>query len=389
MTGFSCPSLETPSPTTPSPTFLPSIAPTDIPSIEPTLPTLMPSNIPTNIPTNNPSYNPSNDPTFYPTLLPSKIPTHTPTELPSASPTTNPSTVPSTTPTVLPTTMPTTLPTTIPTVIPTTIPTAVPTRSPVQEGIANTSAFEFVDNNDIYFSQSVTINQNSATTNAESNFFNPGSRNVFETTMTIDLQDDSNIIELFEKWINEYFGNGNTNNSTSSDKYIDIDINWNIFDSEQNTPGIFNSSSMKTLQNNVYYMNAVKNKNGNNSYNNSFSIDSSFAVYPSQSINIYSVSTVCSMYDDEHFKSGHEYTFQVDISIKLMKKQTDLEDEIINSAHGRSGATFFANTPAVNGSCIVSPTEVKCLPITVLLHVSMCGLNPYKYSTGRSSGRLF
>ncbi|CAB9517087.1 Inherit from NOG: Serine repeat antigen (Partial), partial [Seminavis robusta] len=146
----------TASPTTVSPSFVPSDSPTRIPTSQPssqptTPPPIHPSGPPTTHPTNHPTEIPTVSPTPIPTGSigsPSALPTTgsptsgTPTRTPSYPPTGLPTGPPTKSPTGQPTSVPTNQPTMLPTRQPT---TAVPTASPGSPSVSPTRPSTYTD----------------------------------------------------------------------------------------------------------------------------------------------------------------------------------------------------------------------------------------------------
>jgi hypothetical protein len=122
-------------PTTPFPTFQPSLAPTGLPSIGPTnvaseLPTALPTDLPSESPSLHPSAAPSTSPSGSPSESPSFVPSQSPTAVLSVSPSESPSFVPSKSPSALPSFVPSKSPTAVPSVSPSESPSFVPSKSP-------------------------------------------------------------------------------------------------------------------------------------------------------------------------------------------------------------------------------------------------------------------
>jgi hypothetical protein len=130
-------------PTSPFPTFQPSLAPTGLPSIEPTnvasespsaRPTIQPSESPTlypsAAPSTSPSGSPSESPSFAPSKSPSAVPSLPPSESPSFAPSKSPSALPSFAPSESPSAVPSVSPSALPSFVPSKSPSAVPSVSP-------------------------------------------------------------------------------------------------------------------------------------------------------------------------------------------------------------------------------------------------------------------
>jgi hypothetical protein len=120
-----------------SPTKFPRAKDTKVPTEEPTeypteSPTEDPTKSPTKTPTDRPTDHPTDSPTVPPTERPSGYPTDRPTEKPTKAPTEYPTEDPTESPTEDPTGLPTEHPTEHPTEQPTKIPTEKPTKEPTE-----------------------------------------------------------------------------------------------------------------------------------------------------------------------------------------------------------------------------------------------------------------
>ena len=217
----------------------------------------------------------------------------------------------------------------------TTNPTASPTittTSTSSSTIDGNDAFVLIDNNDIVITSLRLFDGNYS---GEMLMFNPGFRIVFEASITVNVTRNETM-RKFRKWYDDEF--------QSTD--VNLTVNWKIY--HKNGTLVDITDDDKVLE---YFQVSFDNYK----YNDVYSINSYFIVYPSQSVNIYDAESICTTFDTSYFKSGQEYTFEIEVLVAIYENLNSFEVEIIDTAKQASSLDLLANTPPINGSCSVSP----------------------------------
>ena len=125
-----------------------------------------------------------------------------------------------------------------------------------------------------------------------------------------------------------------------------VNVSWTVFDQE-GEDSISNSTfSAQDAGVTVYNENSLYINSDNSS--GTYTIESYFILYSSQSVNKYSES-ICDTFDSTYFKSGRAYTVEIMLQI-------DQNDGNGNATVTQTFAmNMTANTPPANGECDVNP----------------------------------
>ena len=261
----------------------------------------------------------------------------------TAPPTTAPTYIPSIHPTNQPSSNPTGIPTIIPTNNPANNPTSTPTTGSSSEEITSSnSTFLTVTDVDVSL-EALSVNDDNAT-------FNPGFRNIFQSTITINLNNEW-AVNLFQQWFDD---NDESVSMNITNEWETYDIFGNLNEIPSDLVHEYTSHDLTC------------NSNGSGGV---YSVTSYYVLYPRNSISIFSTSICDDDDSNKYFESGNDYQFKNSLEISYIGDENAVET--VSTISISDSLTLSANSPPQNGTCKIMPISGE--PLTDLFNISCDG----------------